>query len=801
MNIFRERERDTEAGFYGLYQRFENVAIYLLFFTSLSLALSLLGSSHWTEPLSLPLALSFAMIAALRFRMVGVIVVTAIMAVVLGAFHVGELGAFGTSRISHPLLFCFGLITLFLLASFIVAVVTGYHVQTVSLSARRENLLHKVFDALPIGIWVRSRNGGTVFLNERWASFSSKDKQHWMREDLTVAPVSLGTLWERSVREVIDSDDGAIRYQTVELTDRSGVESSLTLLTLRIYIDQLEDYGTLSLLVDETVLRIYEDKVRTSEHSLRLALDNAEMGFWDQDLETRQISCDANWRKIIGMEDEPELDLLRIWKGRIHPDDAGRVHETYRNYFKEGEGSVRIDYRIRKGNQKYIWVQDFVGVVERTSDGSIKRIMGTMQDITERKQTEIDLKHAKERAEAASEAKGQFIATISHEIRTPLNAIIGLSSFLAESDMPEDQLDLAQTIYGSGKSLLMLVNDILDFSKIESGRLDLEMQEYPLRLCFEECVKLFKIRANEKNVNLLLSLDESLTEYAIGDMERLRQIVQNLLANALKFTDAGDVEICVRPVMLSDLPEGRRPDPFEPLGYLDQADHGYLEVLVKDSGIGIPTDRQHILFQAFSQVDASTTRKYGGTGLGLAISKRLVDGMGGKIWLESNDGEGATFGFVVRTYLVADAEIGEATNSDVHVLEQPVQRISEQHPCDILVVGDHPDVDLLMKLFRKLGYVPHHSADYDLSSGAFIRRHYNLIFICMDDEDRALDLTREICSNVGIKKTASIIGCAPVGRRVSTKRCKLSGMQEVVDAPFAPAQLSEVILMTLGVHG
>lgn len=411
------------------------------------------------------------------------------------------------------------------------------------------------------------------------------------------------------------------------------------------------------------------------------------------------------------------------------------------------------------------------------------------------------MKHAKERAEAASEAKGQFIATISHEIRTPLNAIIGLSSFLAESEMPEDQLDLAQTIYSSGKSLQMLVNDILDFSKIESGRLDLEMQEYPLRLCFEECVKLFKMRANEKNVSLSLSLDESLTEYAIGDMERLRQIVQNLLANALKFTDAGEVEICVRPVAVSDLPEDRRPDPFEPLGYLDQADHGYLEVLVKDSGIGIPKDRQHILFKAFSQVDASTTRKYGGTGLGLAISKRLVDGMGGKIWLESNDGEGATFGFVVRTYLVADEDAESPVSSDGHALEQPVARISEQHPCDILVVGDHSDSEVLLKAFRQLGYAPHHSSGYDLSSGAFIRRHYNLIFIWMDDEDRALELTRQICSNAGIKKTASIIGCAPVGRKVSTKRCNLSGMQEVVDAPIDPARLSTVILSELGVRG
>ena len=200
MNIFSERERNAEAGFYGLYRRFENVAVYLLFFTALSLALSLQGSSHWTEPLSLPLALSFAMIAALRFRMIAVIVVTAITAVAVGLFYFWKWGAFGSPEMPYPLLFSFGLITLFLLASGIVAVVTGYHMQTVSLSARRENMLHKVFDALPIGIWVRTRNGETVFLNDRWASFSSKDKEYWMREDLTVAPVRLGTLLERFIK-------------------------------------------------------------------------------------------------------------------------------------------------------------------------------------------------------------------------------------------------------------------------------------------------------------------------------------------------------------------------------------------------------------------------------------------------------------------------------------------------------------------------------------------------------------------------------------------------------------------------
>ncbi len=799
MAIFQKRTVQLPAGVYGLYRRFESVAVYLLFAVAWALGLSLLGSGQWFEPLSMPLAMSFAVIAALQSRMQGALCITVISFGVSLVFVALDLGIVGAKPLGETYGVLISLSGFFAFVTSIVAVVTGYHLQSVSISEHRQNMLHKVFDALPIGIWVRARDGETVFLNDRWASFSSKTKQEWLQSETKEAPVRLGGLWERTVREVLESGDSGTRYQTVELTDKSGRESSMTLLTLRIYIDQMDDYGTLSLLVDETALRIYEKKVRTSEHSLRLALDNAELGFWDQDLSTNRVTCDVNWLEILGLEATPNMDVLQVWKACIHPDDREYVHKAYRDYFKSGKGSVRIDYRIRKGpEQKCVWVQDYVGVVERNPSGSIKRIMGTMQDITERKQTELDLKHAKDRAEAASEAKGQFISTISHEIRTPLNAIIGLSSFLAESDMPEDQLDLAQTIYSSGKSLLMLVNDILDFSKIESGRMDLEVQEYPVRLCFEESVKLFKLRANEKHVNLSLSLDEQLTEFAIGDMERLRQIVQNLLANALKFTDAGDVEICVRPVELSELPADRRPDPFELIGYLDQVDHGYLEVLVKDSGIGIPEDRQHVLFQAFSQVDASTTRKYGGTGLGLAICKRLVDAMGGKIWLESTAGEGAVFGFVVRTLLVEDPEVHVSMTRSPF---ETVERIAEQHPCDILVVGGKEETERLLYACRQLGYSPHHTADYDLSSGAFIRRNYNVIFIWMQDEAQALELSRQLCSNAGVKKSAMLVGCAPADRTVSTDRCKLSGMYTVIDSPIRPAAVSEVILSLLGRRG
>ena len=798
MGIFVEHKQSEEAGFYSFYGRIECYTLCLLFTASLALALSLIGTGSAWEYLALPVALGASVLTSLRYRLRAVLALLAVEVLFVGFFYFAGWGCFAEGVLGYPKLFAFGMVSIFTTVSFVAAIVTGYNLQTASIAVHRQNMLHKIFDSLPIGIWVRARTGETVFVNDRWASFSPMTKEEILASTSQEPPVKLGILWEKAAIDVLDATENPIRYQSIELKDNQGNESSMTLLTLGIFIDQIHDYGTLSLLVDETALRIYEEKVRTSEHSLRLALDNADMGFWDQDLTTRKVSCDANWLRILGLKQSEGDEPLKLWKERLHPDDKERVQDSYRKYFESGEGSMQIDYRVRKGEQEYIWVQDYVGVVERNVDGSIQRIMGTMQDITERKQAEMELKHAKEKAEAANEAKGQFIATISHEIRTPLNAIIGLSSFLSETEMEEDQLDLAQTIYTSGKSLLMLVNDILDFSKIEAGRLDLEVQEYPLHLCFEDCVKLFKVRANEKNVSLELSIDPSLPEFAIGDMERLRQIVQNLLANALKFTEAGSVEICVRPVRLSELPEARRPDPLEPIGYLDQPDHQYLEVLVKDSGIGIPEDRQHVLFEAFSQVDASTTRKYGGTGLGLAICKRLVDAMGGRIWLESSLGEGAVFGFVVRTQLVSEILVNPSVTRSPFDL---VDRISEAHPCDILVVGPKDGTERILHSCRRLGYVPHYTPKYDLNSGAFQRRHYNLIFIWMGDEAMALELTRGICAHPTIRKSAAIIGFVPLGQTISKERYKLSGMQEIIEEPARPGVLKDAILAALGVHG
>jgi signal transduction histidine kinase len=774
--------------------RIEWLLNHLLLLAFLSLAFGTMGSGGVVEPLMLPLTMVIAVWAGLRLRLRGALGVLVILSLFLTYAWGSRIGVFSSGTGAAHLFFAVGLLAIFATVAFLSAIVAGYHLRSAQMTAGREHMLHTVLDSLPIGVWVRSPGGETVFVNERWASFSLMSVREIMNSASTQAPVDLGAQWESERQALLSGDAGGVRCQRVDLIDHTGTHCCMTLLTLRMYIDDVCGVGTLSLLVDETALRLYEQRVQTSEHRLRMALDNLEMAFWEQDFDEREIYRDANWYRILDIAEDKVDDERQEWQGRIHPDDHPRVLGAYRAFLANASEPLEMDYRIRKGEREYIWVQERVVALERNAAGRLKRIVGTMLDISARKRVEIDLQHAKDRAEAGNRAKGQFLATVSHEIRTPLNAIIGLSSLLSEGDLNEEQLDLSKTIYTSGKSLLRLVNDILDFSKIDAGRLDLEVQEFPLLDCFEECIKLFKPRAVERGVSLELILDPGLTEFAMGDMQRLRQIVQNLLSNAVKFTEQGEVQVAVRPVSLAQLPVERQPDSLQPIGYLDRLDHDYLEVLVRDTGIGVPDSRQQELFEAFTQVDASTTRKYGGTGLGLAICQRLVRAMGGKIWVESDAGKGAVFGFIVRTQFISEAAPISGPSID------RVERIAKQHPCDMLIVGNRLGVEPLLSACRNLGYTPHHAPNYDLSADWFQRRRYGLVFILMDDEAQALELSRKLSGSTRVKRPPVVLGVVPKGRVVSNKRCKLAGMQHLIEETLDARIIRDVLLDVLCVH-
>jgi PAS domain S-box-containing protein len=395
--------------------------------------------------------------------------------------------------------------------------------------------------------------------------------------------------------------------------------------------------------LEETDRRLKEQTAakENAEALLEAAGRIARLGHWEQSRDGN----DPKWSKVAYEIHElpPGAPVTRDQSMEfIHPEDRVAMLAAVRGAIDTGE-VFHLEARLITALGKEIWVH-IRGEPLRDEEGKVHAMRGVIQDIdaTRRASATLEAKNrelveATARAEAHARAKSEFLANMSHEIRTPLNAIIGMSDLLGGTNLGVREKEFVETIHSSGEVLLGLINDILDFSKIESGQLGLEQIPVMLRDCVESALDLVAGPAAAKRLELMYWMEGDVPACISGDPTRLRQVLVNLLSNAVKFTEDGEVFVKL---------SVRR----------DHTGGGLLHVAVRDTGIGIPAERMNRLFQAFSQVDSSTTRRYGGTGLGLAISHRLIDKMGGRLWVDSQVGRGSTFQFEVPVKEAAPSE-------------------------------------------------------------------------------------------------------------------------------------------------
>jgi len=369
-----------------------------------------------------------------------------------------------------------------------------------------------------------------------------------------------------------------------------------------------------------------ENTLKQSEERFRTIVEKMTDDYWELDLDGNFTFIND---QVVKSHRRSREELMRK-KSRQYMDEATlqRVGKVFKQIYQTGEPMKGVLYEMSRGDGT-MWFGDSSISLMTDSKGKPIGFRGISRDVTERMRAETELRQAKEAAEAANRAKSEFLANMSHEIRTPMNGIIGMTELTLDTELTAEQREYVELIKTSADSLLTVINDILDFSKIEAGKLSLDPVAFDPRDCIEETMKALALRAHQKNLELACRVGPDVPEAVVGDPFRLRQILVNLVGNAIKFTRQGEVVVDVN---------------AEP----QNGEQVRLHFTVRDTGIGIPEDKQTHIFEAFTQADGSTTRQYGGTGLGLNISSQLVALMGGRIWVESVEGEGSTFHFTAQ---------------------------------------------------------------------------------------------------------------------------------------------------------
>ncbi|MBE7495109.1 MAG: response regulator [Verrucomicrobiaceae bacterium] len=508
-----------------------------------------------------------------------------------------------------------------------------------------------------------------------------------------------------------------------------------------------------------------------SEERFALAVRGTNDGIWDWDIRTNKVFFSPRWKAMIGYEDEELPNEFSTFETRVHPEDHDRVMQAVNDYLYGPLERYAVEFRFQHKDGSWRWMLAR-GRALRDPDGKPYRMAGSHTDITEQKLAEEQLRHARLAAEAANRAKSAFLANMSHEIRTPMNGIIGMSELLLSTAMTPKQHEYLLMLKNSAESLLALLNDVLDFSKIEAGKMELDEQDFDLRHTIADTLLALGVRAMQKNITLRHKVAEDVPVMLLGDDGRLRQILINLVGNAIKFTDRGEIVVSVRI-------ESRA------------LDKTTLHFEIRDTGIGISAEVQGRIFDAFTQAETSTNRRYGGTGLGLAICRDLVELMQGRIWVESEPGKGSTFHFT--------AVFGEARHDSVEKPSAPstgpLLGLAEK-PMNVLVVEDGRVNQLVAaKLLEERGHRVQIASNGQEAVEAVRQENFDAILMDIHMPEmngfQATAAIRQIEEKYG--GHVPIIAMTANALKGDREQCVAAGMDDYVSKPIHSAELLHAV--------
>lgn len=673
--------------------------------------------------------------------------------------------------------------------------------QLIQRSSIAVSTAQSVIDNLPMGLILKDMEERRVFANRRYLELHDLEMEDVLgKTDHEIFPKEIADKYTADDTKVIET--GQVLHSTEPSIAPDGSERWVEGIKSPVRDQHGEITGVQLLFWDVTERVLLDQALEKERYLLHTLLDNIPDTIYFKDRENRFLRINRSMAKKFGLPN-PEAAIGLTDEDVHSKEHAAKTRANEVEIMNTGTPQVAEVQRESWPDRPDTWSSS-TKMPLRDEGDEIVGTFGISRDITDLIRFEQELKAAKVAADSANAAKSDFLANMSHEIRTPMNGIIGMADLMNHTTLSIEQRDYLRTIRDSADSLLRIINDILDFSKIEAGKLELEHVPFKLRDSIGRTVRTLAVRAAEKDLELACRIDPKLPVQIVGDSVRLRQIIVNLVGNAIKFTPEGEVVVEVTDAdNPSSMGELESESSSTNTGTIETATNETagnsqstvrLHVTVRDTGIGISENKRQAVFEEFAQADVSTTREYGGTGLGLAISSKLVALMGGKIWLESELGVGTSFHFTV--------EFGVDT-SEPNELTGDVQSLIGLRT---LVIDDNEtNRRIFAEMLKAWRFDPKLTASgpeglAELSRAATAGEEYQLILLdCMMPHMDGFALA-ECVRSTPLLKSVPIIMISSAARAEDARRCREVGIQRYLTKPVLQSELFDSILDTMGIR-